>query len=92
LLRYSQESSWWEDNRRVSNGEQVSRVATQAMKRGKSVDVTGYWQRLSKRHLLRYPKCPSHLGSGTSWLIRLGKTWRPIRSLNFWTIGVLVFL
>ena len=45
LLRYAQESSWREDNRRVSNGDQVSRVAALAMKRGKSVDFTGYWQR-----------------------------------------------
>jgi hypothetical protein len=45
LLRYAQESSWREDNRRVSNGDQVSRVAGLAMKRGKSVDFTGYWQR-----------------------------------------------
>jgi hypothetical protein len=29
----------------VSNGDQVSRVAALAMKRGKSVDFTGYWQR-----------------------------------------------
>ena len=45
LLRYAQESSWREDNRRVSNGDQVSRIASLAMKRGKSVDFTGYWQR-----------------------------------------------
>jgi transposase-like protein len=45
LLRYAQESSWREDNRRISNGDQVSRVAALAMKRGKSVDFTGYWQR-----------------------------------------------
>jgi len=45
LLRYAQESSWREDNRRQSNGEQVTRVAALAMKRGKSVDFTGYWQR-----------------------------------------------
>jgi hypothetical protein len=45
LLRYAQESSWREDNRRVSNGDQVSRVAGLALKRGKSVDFTGYWQR-----------------------------------------------
>jgi hypothetical protein len=31
--------------RRVSNGDQVNRVAALAMKRGKSVDFTGYWQR-----------------------------------------------
>jgi hypothetical protein len=45
LLRYAQESSWREDNRRVSNGDQVSRIAALALKRGKSVDLTGYWQR-----------------------------------------------
>src|SRR3981081_1108974 len=45
LLRYAQESSWREDNRRVSNGDQVSRIASLAMKRGKSVDFPGYWQR-----------------------------------------------
>jgi transposase-like protein len=45
LLRYAQESSWREDNRRVSNGDQVNRVAHLALKRGKSVDFTGYWQR-----------------------------------------------
>ena len=45
LLRYAQESSWPEANRRVSNGDQVSRVAALAMKCGKSVDFTGYWQR-----------------------------------------------
>ena len=31
LLRYAQESSWREDNRRVSNGDQVNRVASLAM-------------------------------------------------------------
>jgi hypothetical protein len=35
---------WQEDNRRVSNGEQVNRIAALALKRGKSVDFTGYWQ------------------------------------------------
>jgi transposase-like protein len=47
LLRYAQEASWREDNRRVSNGEQVHRVAALAMQRGKSVDFSGYWQRHS---------------------------------------------
>jgi hypothetical protein len=37
LLRCAQESSWREDNRRQSNGEQVTRVA--------ALDFTGYWQR-----------------------------------------------
>jgi hypothetical protein len=32
-------------NRRSSNGEQVNRLAGLAMKRGKSVDFGGYWQR-----------------------------------------------
>jgi hypothetical protein len=32
-------------NRRISNGDQVNRVAALALKRGKSVDFTGYWQR-----------------------------------------------
>jgi hypothetical protein len=45
LLRYAQESSWREDNRRLSNGDQVNRVAHLALKRGESVDFTGYWQR-----------------------------------------------
>jgi ISXO2-like transposase domain len=45
LLRYAQESSWREDNRRASNGDQVNRIAALAMKRGRSVDFTGYWQR-----------------------------------------------
>jgi hypothetical protein len=41
LLRYAQESSWREDNRRVSNGDQVNRIAALALKRGRSVDFTG---------------------------------------------------
>jgi hypothetical protein len=45
LLRYAQESAWREDNRRVSNGQQVRRVAGLALGRGKSVDFSGYWQR-----------------------------------------------
>jgi transposase-like protein len=45
LLRYAQEASWREDNRRVSNGDQTYRVAGLAMKRKQSVDFTGYWQR-----------------------------------------------
>jgi transposase-like protein len=45
LLRYAQEASWREDNRRVSNGDQTRQVAHLAMKRGPSVDFGGYWQR-----------------------------------------------
>jgi hypothetical protein len=40
----AQKSSWREDSRHVSNGDQEP-VAALAMKRGKSVDFTGYWQR-----------------------------------------------
>jgi transposase-like protein len=49
LLRYAQEASWREDNRRVDNGAQVERVAALAMKRKPSVDFSGYWQR-AKSH------------------------------------------
>ena len=45
LLRYAQEASWREDNRRLPNGEQVRTVAHFAMKRSPSVDFGGYWQR-----------------------------------------------
>ena len=46
LLRYAHEAAWCEDNRRVSNGERLSRVAALAMVRKSSVDFSGYWQRL----------------------------------------------
>ncbi|MGH6726281.1 MAG: IS1595 family transposase [Pseudolabrys sp.] len=45
LLRYGQEAAWREDNRRISNGDQVRRVASLAMKRRPSVDFSGYWQK-----------------------------------------------
>jgi len=45
LLRYAQESSWREDHRRMSNGEQVMRIAGLAMGKKTSPDFTGYWQR-----------------------------------------------
>ena len=45
LLRYAQEASWREDNRRASNGDQVARLAGLAMKNKPSVDFGGYWQR-----------------------------------------------
>lgn len=45
LLRYAQESAWREDNRRMSNGDQVNRLAGLAVTARKSVDFTGYWQR-----------------------------------------------
>jgi hypothetical protein len=34
-----------EDNGRLSNGEQVNRLAALSLKRGKSVDFGCYWQR-----------------------------------------------
>jgi hypothetical protein len=49
FVQYAQESSWREDNRRVLNGDQVNRIAHLALKRGKSVDFTGYWQRHVER-------------------------------------------
>lgn len=48
LLRYAQESAWREDNRREANGDQVHRVAKLALRKKKSVDFTGYWQRHGK--------------------------------------------
>jgi ISXO2-like transposase domain len=45
LLRFAQESSWREDNRRLSNGEQVNRLAGLALTNKPSVDFAGYWQR-----------------------------------------------
>jgi hypothetical protein len=45
LLRYAQEASWREDCRRMSNGEQVNRVAGLAMASKPSIDFAGYWQR-----------------------------------------------
>ena len=45
LLRYAQEASWREDNRRVPNGEQVQKLSGDALKSGKSKEFTGYWQR-----------------------------------------------
>lgn len=45
LLRYAQEATWREDNRRVSNGDQVSRLAGLAMMGKQSRDFSGYWQR-----------------------------------------------
>jgi len=48
LIRYAQEASWREDNRRVSNGDQVRAVSGLAMQCKPSVDFAGYWQRRSK--------------------------------------------
>ena len=45
LLRYAQEASWREDNRRIANGDQLRRVAKLATMKVTSVDFVGYWQR-----------------------------------------------
>jgi hypothetical protein len=45
LVRYAQEASWREDNRRVANGEQARNVVALAMASRPSVDWAGYWQR-----------------------------------------------
>jgi len=45
LLRYAQEASWREDNRRMSNGDQTRRITGIAMTQRPSVDFSGYWQR-----------------------------------------------
>jgi transposase-like protein len=45
LLRFAQEATWREDNRRTPNGAQVERLSTLALKRKPSVDFSGYWQR-----------------------------------------------
>jgi hypothetical protein len=45
LLRYAQEATWREDNRRIANGEQIKRLAALAMMGKPSVDFSGYWQR-----------------------------------------------
>jgi hypothetical protein len=45
LLRYTQEASWREDNRSVSNGDQVQRLTPLAVKRKPSIDFSGYWHR-----------------------------------------------
>lgn len=45
LLRYAQEATWREDNRREANGDQVRQLASLALKAKPSVDFSGYWQR-----------------------------------------------
>ena len=52
LLRYAQEAAWREDNRRSSNGDQTRNVASLAMRKGPSVDFSGYWQ----RHVAKGPQ------------------------------------
>jgi hypothetical protein len=52
---------------RLSNGEQVNRLAGVAMNRGKSMDFRGYWQRILRTSGLtqccRHPRSQYHLVS-----------------------------
>jgi hypothetical protein len=45
LLRYAEESSCRENNRRLSNGDQVNWIAALSLKRRRTVDFTGWRQR-----------------------------------------------
>lgn len=45
LANYARESSWREDNRRVSNGDQTQRAVKLALSSAPSVDFCGYYQR-----------------------------------------------
>jgi hypothetical protein len=45
FARYAQESGWREDNRRLTNGDQVKAVIALAAACRPSVDFCGYWQR-----------------------------------------------
>lgn len=45
LVRYAQEAAFREDNRRVSNGDQVRNTVALALSCKPSVDFCGYWQR-----------------------------------------------
>ena len=49
LLRFAQEASWREDNRRLSNGEQVGRVATLAMA-SEAISESRYLRLLAAPH------------------------------------------
>jgi hypothetical protein len=48
LIRFAQEYAWRETNKRVSNGDQVDRIVTLAMRVKKSAAFCGYWQRHAK--------------------------------------------
>jgi hypothetical protein len=73
LFRYAQESSWREDNRKVSNGDQVNRIAGLALKRSKSVDFTDISSGMSafnacRLHVRMLRECPIKLrAAGSFW-------------------------
>ncbi len=48
LIRYAQEASWREDNRRVDNGAQARQIVALGLAGKPSVDFCGYWQRNAK--------------------------------------------
>lgn len=48
LVRYAQEASWREDNRRLPNGTQARNVVALALAARPSVDWCGYWQRAQR--------------------------------------------
>jgi len=48
LVRYAQEASWREDNRRLPNGTQARNVVALALASRPSVDWCGYWQRAQR--------------------------------------------
>ncbi len=73
LLRYAQEASWREDNRRAANGEQVNRLAGLAMAQKPSVDFSGYWQRHSPG---RFSRPVSRLPVGFDNLRRRDRAYR----------------
>ena len=58
LTRYAQESAWREDNRRVTNGDQLCAIVSLAAKAKPSVDFCGYWQR-SRGSPSRFGDCRS---------------------------------
>lgn len=45
LSRYASESTWRDDHRRMSNGEQFRSIVSLVTKNRPSVDFCGYWQR-----------------------------------------------
>jgi transposase-like protein len=48
LNAYAGEMSWREDNRRMPNGDQVTKIAGSALAIGQSRSWSGYWQRTPK--------------------------------------------
>jgi ISXO2-like transposase domain len=66
LLRYAQEASWREDNRRVSNGDQLQRVSALAMRHKPSVDSAATGKGMSKNSGCVYILTVISSGSATA--------------------------